>query len=290
MPSNLSAVSLGIAVLSLGVAGFAVMENRSLRAELEDRQVISADESEPPVEVGTSADVLERLRAVEAEVARVEKASTNRMIPSMPTLEGREATTPAETATDPGNIFTVDKADEKIETMVDAAVERKAREIQAMANKKPAMDVFASTLELTEEQRQTVEQEVIRGQQEIRSLLEQPTDSGHVFLDEVVDIMAAGMAKPGSAQKMWPEFLKRVTTELVPGTNQTYAEAAEAVKDTVRSTFRREFSEPQYAKFEAWKMDPTEVQGIDGSPWTGLQERIIERAREMGAKIPGDDR
>lgn len=289
MASKLSVVSLGIAVASLGVAGFAVMENRSLRAELEDRQVISGDASEPALDAGASADVLERLRAVEAEVARVEQASTNRIIPSMPTLEGRE-TAPTVSASETGNAVSVDGTGETIETMVDAAVEKKARELQAMANKKPSMDVFATTLELTEEQRRNVEQEVIRGQQEIRSLLERPTEGGHVFLDEVVDIMAASMAKPGSAQKLWPEFLKRVTTELVPGTNQTYAEAAEAVKDTVRTTFRREFSAPQYSKFEEWKMDPTEVQGIDGSPWTGLQERIIDRARDMGAEIPGDDR
>lgn len=287
MQSKVNVISLALAIVSLGVGGYAVLENQSLRAELEDRQVLTADGIDAP-DGAMSGNVMERLQAVEEEVARVEKVAVNRVVPGMPSLSGREAPEPDDAGADADTLPVVEDPG-KIESMVDAAVEKKAREIQAMANKKPALDVFAEVLDLTDDQRASVELEVVRGQNEVKALLETPTENGDVLMDDLVEIMATGMAKPGQARALWGKFFQRVTTEKVPGTDKTYAEQAEAVKDTVRSSFRRTMSEDQYAKFEEWKMDPTEVQGVADSPWMGLQERIVERARELGANIPGDD-
>jgi len=122
----------------------------------------------------------------------------------------------------------------------------------------------------------------------VRSLLETPTEDGTVFLDEIVDTMALGMVKPYEAKRRFAGILGRIIKERVPGTDTTYGERAEQVKQTVRDAFEHSWSQTQYARFQEWKMDPTEVQGIEGSPWEDLRPRIIERARQLGAKLPDD--
>ncbi|MDJ0973318.1 MAG: hypothetical protein QNJ98_02505 [Planctomycetota bacterium] len=289
MQSPLTVISLAVAIIAVGVAGYAVMENRSLRAELESNNLLGpeADGGGGPLIAIADADLLERLEAVEEDVARVEKVATTHVIPGMPSLAGREVDTDSG-APAPMDPLASPDAETKVKDLVDEAVEKKAQQFRQMQNKKPSIDVFADVLELDEEQRALAEREIVRGQRELRSLLETPADDGTVFLDEIVETMAAGMANPGEAGARWTKLLGRLMTENVPGTDTTYAASAEAIKVTVRDAFKSGWSESQYERFESWQMDPTEVQGVEGSAWSDLENRVLERARDLGADIPED--
>ena len=287
MQSPLTVISLAVAIIAVGVAGYAVMENRSLRAELESNNLLGPEADGGGGPMLADERVLERLEAVEQDVARVEKVATTHVIPGMPSLAGREADT-ERAAPAPMDPLASPEAATKVKDLVDEAVEKKAQQFRQMQNKKPSIDVFAEVLELNDEQRALAEREVVRGQREIRSLLEIPADDGTVFLDEIVETMAAGMAKPKEAGARWTKLLGRLMTENVPGTDTTYAASAEAIKGTVRDAFKSGWTESQYERFESWQMDPTEVQGIEGSAWSDLEGRVLERARELGADIPED--
>ena len=78
-------------------------------------------------------------------------------------------------------------------------------------------------------------------------------------------------------------------SEKVPGTDQSYAERIEAVKQSMRETFKRDWTRDQYLEFEAWGVDPTEIQDVPGSPNKELEARIRERVRELGGTLPDDE-
>jgi hypothetical protein len=178
-------------------------------------------------------------------------------------------------------------ATETLAELVEQAVDKKAEQLQLMqGNKKPSIDAFAKALALTEEQRAAAERAIVGSQHEIKAVLEIETADGTNFLDELVETMADGMARPGKDLGRGLKLFGRILSETIPGTSETYAARAEALKARLREEFRRAWSPKQYAAFEAWQMDPTEVKGIPGSPWTEVEARVIERAKELGAQIP----
>ncbi len=182
-------------------------------------------------------------------------------------------------------------SEEALSALVDKAVEKKATQMRIMANKKPAIDQFADVLELNDEQRTAVEAEVLRGQEAIRTILEVPAEDGTVFMDELVEVIAFGIANPGKpeAHQRGVKLFTRLMSEKPPGSDLTYAAQAEAVKSQMREQFKRDMTPKQYATFEAWQMDPSEVQKVPGSPWKDVERRALDRARALGATIPGDD-
>jgi len=181
--------------------------------------------------------------------------------------------------------------EEELKAIVDDAVERKTElvldELRIKANKKPAIEVFASVLELTEEQRAVTERVIVDGQRQIHRILETPTYDGTQLMDQLVEIAARGIAQPGKDHG-FGRWLGRVLTEQMPGTNETYGARIESVKNTMRAAFKREWSETQYREFEAWGVDPSEVEKVPGSPNEAVYKRIVERARALGADVPGD--
>ena len=70
-------------------------------------------------------------------------------------------------------------------------------------------------------------------------------------------------------------------TETIPGTDVTYGARIESAKNEVREAFRSELTEEQYAEFEDWRMDPTEIQEIEDSPWADFEDRIAERVEDL---------
>jgi hypothetical protein len=189
-----------------------------------------------------------------------------------------------------GQASIVEGGDE-IKAIVDDAVERKTEkvldELRVKENKKPALDVFSSTLELSEGQRVTTERVVVEGQREVHSILATPTRDGTNLMDQLVEIAAKGIAEPGKDHG-WGMWVARVLTEKVPGTDETYGARIESVKSGMRATFKREWSEAQYREFEAWGVDPTEIDSVPGGPNEALMRRITERARALGANLPND--
>lgn len=280
-------LALVLAVVAVAVAGYAVVQDRSGPVDLE-----------------------ERLDAIGERIARVEQAvaarETQAEEESGPTLVGRlplagmsapGRTTPTPAAAPDLDVMDgapVDTGDEtqatqQIQALVDEAVDKKALEIHRMRDKKPSIDVFTETLQLTDDQRRTVEQEVLRGQREIQTILEMPAADGTVFMDEFVEVLAEGIAHPGQRSGRGMKLFGRLLSENVPGTEETYATQVESVKSSVRATFRRDWTKEQYARFEAWEMDPTEIKEIEYSPWKTVERRVIDRARALGAEIPDHD-
>jgi len=182
--------------------------------------------------------------------------------------------------------------DEALTAIVDDAVDRKTKkvldEMRIKANKKPAMGVFASALELTKEQEKAAERVIVDGQRKVLEILETPTADGANLMDELVETFAKSFARPGQDNGMGRLFM-RIASEKIPGTNETYGTRIESVKRDMHTAFKRDWTEAQYKEFEQWGLDPTQIEKVPGSPHDALGKRIIERARALGAEIPEDD-
>ncbi len=287
MSSSATGLALALSIAAVAVAGYGLFQDEAAPSSDVDMRLAALEEQMTRIEdrlqsMPVSAPSLAGLGAVRAErtaAAAAAEGATPTLRTDAPAGE-REGPDAVDPAKDP----------EKLAALVDEAVEKKAAQMRTMANKKPAMNVFASTLELTKEQSEAAGREIVRAQHDIQAILETPTEDGAVLLDDLVEVVARGMAEPAKHQQRWMQFFGRVMNEKIPGSDETYAARIESVKQRVRDNFKRNWSERQYANFQTWQMDPTEVQGIEGSPWTTLGKRMQERARQLGAKLPGDDR
>ena len=260
----LSAVALGIAAYSL-----------TRKAPRAQRAPIRTD----------------RVDALERQVAKL-----NREIESLKAMRPRPVRRetfglPAETTGVAEGASPADVAEDRnaLEAAVDAAVDKKTKrvlnELKIKENKKPSIDVFAKMLELTPEQRAATERVVIDGQNRMHALLNTPTQDGTNLMDGLVDLVAKGFAQPGKDHG-WGRWVARIMSETIPGTNESYGTRIESVKNDMRASFKHVWSAAQYKEFEAWGVDPTEIEKVPGSPNEQLAERVMQRAREFGAAIP----
>jgi hypothetical protein len=269
-------VALLLSAVALGVAVFGVVRER---AQPTKRTPVRTD----------------RVAALEGEVAelkrelarmRAERGARESFRPPMGATAPDDASG-GESATAP----VIAEDNPELEAIVDDAVDRKTKaafdELRIKGNKKPPIDAFASVLELTDEQRAVTERVVIDGQRELHAILNTVTADGRNMMDELVEIAAKGMAEPGKDHG-WGKWIGRLVSEKVPGTDMTYAARIEGVKAAMRERFKREWTEEQYREYVEWGVDPTEVQNVPGSPNEAIFRRINERARQLGAEIPGD--
>jgi hypothetical protein len=230
----------------------------------------------------------DRVEALEAEVAEL-----RREVEVLKTARPDGAAAPAPPVLpSPGDAGTApDPSSGVLESLVDEAVAKKTErvldEMRVKENKKPAIDAFASVLELTDEQRSMTERVVVQGQREVHAILNTQTYDGTNLLDQLVEIAAKGIAQPGKDHG-WGLWLARVLTEKVPGTDETYGARIESVKGRMRGAFKREWTEAQYKEFETWGVDPTEIAQVPGSPNDDLVKRVTDRARALGAVLPND--
>ncbi|MHC4973068.1 MAG: hypothetical protein ACYTG3_12125 [Planctomycetota bacterium] len=250
-------------------------------------------ESPPPQRAPTRTDDIAVLKTQVAELTRQVEAlkaarpqptarDTSVSVPGIPHADAGEGGTRPDLAKD----------DPALTEMVDDAVDRKTKqvldELRIKGNKKPAMEVFASALELTPEQRTDAERVIVAGQRQVHAILDTPTVGGANLMDELIEIVAKGFAQPGKDHG-FGRWIGRVLTEPFPGTDETYSARIESVKNAMRATFKRDWTEAQYKEFEEWGVDPTEIQKVPGSPNEELERRVVERATRLGAKIPVDD-
>jgi hypothetical protein len=261
-----------LSLIALGVAVFALTRHDDAR----------------PVR---SSPRTERVATLEAQVAELQREvetlkAQRRWTPSVAPEPDAESGEADEYAGAPA------EHDPQLKKMIDAAVERKAdqvrKELSAKANKKPAFDVFASTLKLTPTQKDAAGRVIAAGQQQVYDILNTPTANGTNLMDELVDLVANGFARPGKNQGWGPWFVK-VMSEKIPGTDETYGKRIEGVKNEMKALFKRTWTPAQYKEFEDWGVDPTEVEKVPGSSNAELEKRIVQRARELGAQIPAKD-
>ncbi|MHC4342782.1 MAG: hypothetical protein ACYSX0_21530 [Planctomycetota bacterium] len=274
MQSKLSVIALLLATTALAIAAFTA-----------PRDVAAPSRSDGRVrdlqrQVAQLSRTVEELRARLPEEPGSEPSSLDSESRPLDTLPGSLGDLGKATSTQP---------DDRLKAMVDDAVAKKAKEVvdelAIKENKKPSMDVFASMLELSKDQRYATEQEVIRGQRETYRILETPTQDGSNLMDELIEVVSRGFAWPGRDHG-WGKWITRVTTMKVPGSNETYSAQIEAVKASVRDSFKRTFSKEQYSEFEGWGVDPIEIKDIAGSPGKALEKRVIERIKQLGEQFP----
>ncbi|MHC4817724.1 MAG: hypothetical protein ACYTF8_06690 [Planctomycetota bacterium] len=272
------------------VAGFAL----ALSAVALAVAIIAPTQKSPPPQRAPART--DRVAVLEAQVAELTRqiAALKAERPKQLARDtsGSPVGLPRTDVDDEGSPPDVAKDDPALTEIVDDAVDRKTKqvldELRIKANKKPAMDVFASTLELTPEQRADAERVIVDGQRQVYSILDTPTVDGTNLMDDLVEIVAKGIAQPGKDHGFGP-WIGRILTEGFPGSDETYGARIESVKTAMRATFKRDWSEAQYREFEEWGVDPTEIQKVEGSPNEELERRVIERATRLGAKIPADD-
>lgn len=268
MASKLGVLALVVAITALGVATYGVSTRTS-----------------------GPTDVDARLVALEDEVMSLRRAAA-RSHDEAPSLRGIDPTrlSSAKAAHEEATpVALVSREDGVIDAIVAEAVEKKTQEVvdemRVKENKKPAMTVLASTLELSPAQVAAAEENVRRAQLDVHALLNTPTEDGSNLMDELVDVVARSIAAPGK-DAGWGRLIGRIMSEQVPGTDESYGVRIDAVKSNLRATFKRDWSAEQYKEFEAWGVDPTEIQDVPGSPNAALEGRIGERARDFGAELP----
>ena len=279
---KMGAVSLVFSALALAIAGFAVTR--------ESPQTVRA-----PIRTNRVADLERKVAELTRELESL-KAERPRPIERV-TVESPSEASHAETG-DFGSPSDIPD-NEALTVVIDAAVDRKTKrvldEMRIKENKKPAMDVFASMLDLTPEQRVATERVVVEGQRKVYEILDTPTADGTKLMDDLVEALARGIARGQGWQpdpfkdSGWGRFVARVVGEKIPGTDETYGARIESVKAAMHTSFKRDWSDAQYKEFQAWGVDPTEIQRVPGSPWgAAFGERITDRVRELGAEIPED--
>jgi len=167
--------------------------------------------------------------------------------------------------------------EERVEEIVDERVDK----LEKKQNKEPTLAVFSEVLNLTDDQRNVIDKEIWSAQKEVRTILETPTEDGSILIDELVDVIAYGEAKHPEASQRFIKWLGRVMSEKIPGTDVTYGADIEVIKNNAREAFRSEFTEEQYAEFESWGVDPTEIKDIENNPWADLEERVKQRLLKL---------
>lgn len=272
MQSKLTNLALAFAILALVVSAYAVTRNNGSAPK-------EPEPSDPPRKV---ADLERRVDLLTQEVKELRALRPAPREPDAKLIDLADRV-PAPTVDDP------EAAGDMLRAMVDEAVEKKARAVteehRLKADKRPSIGAFAKVLELTDAQRASVEQEVIRAQHEAYSILETPTANNRIPMDILVEIVARSMANPGK-DAGYGKWAAWVRAEKVPGSDDTYSSLVDAVKGSLADNLRQILGKEQFSEFSAWKPDPINIRGIPGSPGEDLRRKIEERARALGATIP----
>ncbi len=251
------------------LAAFAVIEQRLAASE----QRLAALEQRPVA--APASDLGGRLESLELRLGALERAG--------PSLSAEEALPGPVAAAGEEEPVLSEEALAALDERVDAALARQAEEQDRKRNKKPALDNFAELLELEPYQVLAVEQEVREGQRRVKELLETPTADGSNLYDELITAIAYGEVEHPEAPMRFMTWFGRLG-ETIPGREETYGQAIEGVKSDVRSAFQREFSEEQYAEYQAWGVDPIEIEEIPDSPWADIEYRVAEQAALLEAE------
>ena len=273
---NIGGVALVLSAFALGVGVFALTKESPQRVRA-------------PMRMDRVADLETQVAALTLEVESLKAGNARRITRD---TSGSPWGTPTTEHGETGSPTDVAEGGKALEAIVDDAVDRKTKrvldDLRIKANKKPAMNVFAKMLELTDEQRAATERVVLDGQRQVHEILETPTADGTNLMDGLVEVIAKGIAQPGKDHGFGRWFV-RIASEKIPGMDVTYGARIESVKAGMRATFKQEWSPAQYREFEEWGVDPTEIDKVPNSPNTALGNRIMERARALGADIPEDN-
>jgi len=299
----MAAVSLVLAVVSTTAAGWAVIENRSLRAQLEERQLLpprrgtdyltlDGDASQP---LPAPAAVATRLREMEKRLTeaseRIETqneqhhAAMAGLSDELQTTARRVEEAMVDAGGQPGVVVPAPGVsapdDDRIKKMIESKVEEEVKKQQSKDQKKPPLSQVAATLGLSEYQREQMRREVVRAQEEMIEVLSIPTSDGTVLIDELLSMYSGKEAStPEEAQARMLKIFGRLSSEKVPGSEETYVKRMESVNRRVTDAFRRDLTPEQWTEYEKMGIpDPTEIQ-VKGSPWEKAFQEFLKRQQK----------
>ena len=84
------------------------------------------------------------------------------------------------------------------------------------------------------------------------------------------------------------KWIGRIFGERIPGTDQTYGQRLGAVTNEMKTAFKNDWSDEKYQEFEAWGVNPSEIENVPGGPQDEWENLLSERARDLGVEIPVD--
>jgi hypothetical protein len=149
---------------------------------------------------------------------------------------------------------------------------------------KPKFDRFAGRLELDEEQKGKSKAILVKGQEELLALLQQPLSDGTVFANELAEVFASGAEGDGKAQERLIGLFGRLMTEKVAGTEKTYVAAIEEMNQRMTDDLGRIMTPDQGKKFREWAVKPSDVEMDDGPLTRFILGKIQEKNQAKAAE------
>lgn len=142
------------------------------------------------------------------------------------------------------------------------------------SEKQKGFNTVAEQLELDEEQREVFKESLTDAKQRLVEVLQVPTASGRVFLDDIFDAFIDAQGG-GDPTERFTEIFTAMAEAQYPGDSLSYAELIGEANEQFKADLRDSLRPDQYAKFEEqWGDNPTEIELPEQDP---VITRIIER-------------
>ena len=273
MKSILMLIALVLAVGAAGVAGYGyfvlcgevesrrnAMDTLNSRMDAAENTIhLLKEQTRKASELAEIPQVVEKdIAALREEVARVgsRMETLGSRIDTLSQSERKQTAeiarlekTPRNTASGATSGSMVSRED------VEKLIEQKIRERQPQHGQPPELSAVAQQLELDEVEKKALENIIRKKKNEQMELLKTPRADGSNLLDEFAEDMVAAFSseepRDQATRKAFMKLQQRVSSENVPGTEITYAEAMNRKRDETRQAFKETLSQGQYQAFEA---------------------------------------
>ncbi|MHC4607689.1 MAG: endonuclease/exonuclease/phosphatase family protein [Planctomycetota bacterium] len=157
-------------------------------------------------------------------------------------------------------------ASQRIEELVDEIVRQRVQEEveKQLPKKRKAMSVgdVSKKLDLDPYTEKRMEELVNAGKDQSFDLLRSPRSDGGNFIDDIVTLKASE-----NPEEQYEALLKRLNTDQVPGTNQTYTQRLAAIGEETNAAVRTLLTTEQWEAYSELSLDP--LKGIETGydPW-----------------------
>jgi|GEM_PF-4652043 len=171
-----------------------------------------------------------------------------------------------------------------------SGVEKRTNEAMKGAGVKPdkSIESVAEQLNLSEEQLPEFEAALREAKQSLVDVLQVPTESGRVFLDEIFDAFIDGQANGDVGQRIQGIFAS-MAEEPYAGGGKSYAELVGESQEKVRGEMATILTPDQWETFQQrWAENPTDIElGTDDPVISRIVERMAWRnnAKEADGKL-----
>ena len=225
------------------------------------------------------ARIDDRLDRIERRLESLSKTARARPAPQLGSNVGGRAAAAGEEADSGGTSAGDAAAVAAIEDAVTARVEEtltRMSERQQYRNDdgewQPPIDVLGRALELTEAQSEALAKVFDGARDEAFALLLTEQPNGSSVLADLANDLASGKGEEAAVTRLFV----RLTTEEIPGRNQTYMAALGEAGERIREQAVRHMTPAQAAEFEKLRVDVFDVD----TGYDPIEQYIIERMGE----------